>query len=287
MTLVHLPKGHKSLESFLCSLELGVGSSEQNYLDCAPLDTLSLTDTVNRSSGRGSKTASLMTPQYSEILESSSKEVMRKPTLDTLTLSAPASLDPVSHSAQQESALEMTTPAICGPQQSTSSAWYDRSTHSWRTFQGSFLADTLEPFSETWPKAGMMRDGVFYPQPKWERRISAIGSGLWGTPRNSDGMKRALRDPESIGNPRGRLEDQVAIAERWPTPSLTKSGRMDEWGGSGARKLAAKNATPQELGGKLNPLWVEWLMGWPIGWTGLEPSEMGRYRRWLQQFGGS
>ena len=24
-------------------------------------------------------------------------------------------------------------------------------------------------------------------------------------------------------------------------------------------------------GGKLNPTWVEWLMGWPLGWTDLKP----------------
>jgi hypothetical protein len=24
------------------------------------------------------------------------------------------------------------------------------------------------------------------------------------------------------------------------------------------------------VGGKLNPQWVEWLMGYPIGWTDLE-----------------
>ena len=27
-------------------------------------------------------------------------------------------------------------------------------------------------------------------------------------------------------------------------------------------------------GGRLNPEWVEWLMGWPIGWTACEPVEM-------------
>ena len=26
--------------------------------------------------------------------------------------------------------------------------------------------------------------------------------------------------------------------------------------------------------GKLNPMWVEWLMGWPLGWTDLKPLEM-------------
>lgn len=35
--------------------------------------------------------------------------------------------------------------------------------------------------------------------------------------------------------------------------------------------------------GQLNPEWVEWLMGWPIGWTDLKPLEMARFREWQQQ----
>jgi hypothetical protein len=38
-------------------------------------------------------------------------------------------------------------------------------------------------------------------------------------------------------------------------------------------------------GGQLNPEWVEWLMGWPIGWTALNPLGMDRFREWLQQHG--
>lgn len=34
---------------------------------------------------------------------------------------------------------------------------------------------------------------------------------------------------------------------------------------------------------RLNPEWVEWLMGWPIGHTGLKPLETGRYLEWLRQ----
>jgi hypothetical protein len=37
---------------------------------------------------------------------------------------------------------------------------------------------------------------------------------------------------------------------------------------------------------RLNPDWVEWLMGWPIGQTALKPLETGKYREWLQQHGG-
>lgn len=31
--------------------------------------------------------------------------------------------------------------------------------------------------------------------------------------------------------------------------------------------------------GSLNPAWIEWLMGFPIGHTALEPSEMPSYRK--------
>lgn len=63
----------------------------------------------------------------------------------------------------------------------------------------------------------------------------------WGTPRASSGMTSRLRDPARIRAADGRLEDQVAIAEGRP-------------------------------GGWLNPEWVEWLMGFPAGWTPSTPA---------------
>lgn len=35
-------------------------------------------------------------------------------------------------------------------------------------------------------------------------------------------------------------------------------------------------------GGKLNPDWVEWLMGWPIGWTASKPLATDRFQSWQQ-----
>ena len=43
---------------------------------------------------------------------------------------------------------------------------------------------------------------------------------------------------------------------------------------------------PEFRGGKLNPRWVEWLMGVPIGWLALEPLGMASYRQWWQSFCG-
>lgn len=39
--------------------------------------------------------------------------------------------------------------------------------------------------------------------------------------------------------------------------------------------------------GKPSPTNHEWLMGWPIGWTGLKPLETARFQSWLQQHGAS
>tara|TARA_R110002020_G_scaffold222805_1_gene431723 strand:+ start:216 stop:917 length:702 start_codon:yes stop_codon:yes gene_type:complete len=46
------------------------------------------------------------------------------------------------------------------------------------------------------------------------------------------------------------------------------------------RRLFAQGCT----GGQLNPDWVEWLMGWPIGWTSMEPLNRGRFRAWQRAF---
>ena len=39
------------------------------------------------------------------------------------------------------------------------------------------------------------------------------------------------------------------------------------------------------LGGKINPEFAEWMMGWPIGWTALSELAMGRFQLWLQLHG--
>lgn len=35
--------------------------------------------------------------------------------------------------------------------------------------------------------------------------------------------------------------------------------------------------------GKLNPTWVEWLMGWPSGHTELKPLGTGKFQEFMQQ----
>ena len=275
------------------------------------------TTTASGSLLHASETDTCPTRQYTAISAHSSVRGTPDDIEAWLTSLPPAS--PANRSALPESGSERTTPATCGPQQSSASAWYDPDSACWRTFQASFLLDTLEPFSETWPRAGMMRGGVFYPQPKWEHRIEGIDSGLWPAPR---------KDAISNSRPNGRggrcLSEEVLIAEglrergeyRWPTPNRWDAQRgpdvRDRPGSGGPNLLSAVLSTPKardwrtgmiervearrdaglpvdlndQVGGQLNPTWVEWLMGWPIGWTDLRPLAMDKFRQWLRQFGG-
>ena len=39
------------------------------------------------------------------------------------------------------------------------------------------------------------------------------------------------------------------------------------------------------VGGALNPVWIEWLMGFPLGWTDLQPLATDKFRQWLHSHG--
>ena len=54
----------------------------------------------------------------------------------------------------------------------------------------------------------------------------------------------------------------------WPTP---RASARDNCGGSNARRKAYRNGT--YIGRNANPNVSEWLMGFPMGWTALPPSE--------------
>ena len=47
------------------------------------------------------------------------------------------------------------------------------------------------------------------------------------------------------------------------------------------------DTSPYSTGGALNPMWVEWLMGWPIGWTDLKPLGTDKFQQWLRSHGKS
>ncbi len=95
---------------------------------------------------------------------------------------------------------------------------------------------------------------------------SSLGSrqGLsWATPaaRDTQGQRGAAANARK-GNPLDTLPNQMA---QWGTPTA-----RDHKSGRGNEDRQYKELTPmveRQQSGKLNPRWVETLMGLPIGWT--------------------
>jgi hypothetical protein len=61
------------------------------------------------------------------------------------------------------------------------------------------------------------------------------------------------------------------------------------WKDSGSPSEYKRNEVPlaAQVGGQLNPTWVEKLMGWPENWTALNPMLDDKYVSWFQGFAGT
>jgi hypothetical protein len=138
-----------------------------------------------------------------------------------------------SLSAKQANDEAKTTQDTCGRGSEKRLASYDPDTQSWKMYGDTSLWG--EPQSlESLPLSGMTQSGVLYQQPAWEPITGEIESSLWPTPTASDSWTLTL-----------------------------KSSQIKE----GSRHSVT---LPVAAGGQLNPTWVEWLMGFPTGWTDLE-----------------
>ena len=149
---------------------------------------------------------------------------------------------------------------------------------SWlKTSQGYSQANldgSLERFSETWPRSGMTRSGIAYLRQPSAPLTGGIESGLWPTPcaqeDNKSPAAHMAMKARMKGGPRYTVTSLQVAAKVWPTPSA----EMDSGGHRGSLDTlhsAIKAEHPNN--GGLNPTWVEWLMGYPIGWTVCEAWE--------------
>ena len=166
----------------------------------------------------------------------------------------------------------------CGLSSLGSFAKWDHDTLSWKTSQLSLLGGSVS-FSETWPNAGMMQSGTVYQRHRSAPRTLETGSLSWPTPLAGDGTKdgtRSLARVVQTGHPKGRLDGKLRNGRSWPTPTARdwRSGKSsDERFAQNSRPLSEHVEREVTNGGRLNPTWVEWLMGFPLGWTDLDASE--------------
>ena len=195
---------------------------------------------------------------------------------------------PVRTFPQQEKEQEsMEKPLECGEKWRGSFTKYDLDTSSWKTHQCSLLGD-LDEFLETWPQWGLMRNGECWEQKTLVQHIRGIESGslVWiGTPT-------ATMSKRSETFLKGRIPTPAEFVQKWPTPKCQDSRhaisrhldqKQKQWKGN-LGELIMSLEKPN-TGGRLNPTWVEWLMGWPLEWTDLKPLEMDKFHCVQQQHG--
>ena len=163
----------------------------------------------------------------------------------------------------------------CGQSAPVCLGSFDPNTPSLKTSQTCLMENGelgLSEFSGTFPRSGMMRSGTVYQLPNLARTTTEIGSGLWPTPDtrgfSNEGSvlgiaKKARTQKEFKG-----MTHRVGKKRReafWPTPTAHNAKE-------GAYPSEYERNTPTlsaQAGGKLNPMWVEWLMGFPPGHTDL------------------
>ena len=159
-------------------------------------------------------------------------------------------------------------------------AYFDQESSSWKTFQVSLLQEWVK-FSETWPRAGMMRNGILYRLLPLELRISEKESSSWPTPdcqsyRDGRVVRKEMKGKHSMS-----LHHAVQM---WPTPTTPRPHDNEKTVGKYLESQNQKDLTEAVAkdGGQLNPMWVEWLMGFPQGWTVLSVSETPSFRKSLK-----
>ena len=169
----------------------------------------------------------------------------------------------------------------CGEKWHGSFTRYDPDSSLWRTHQCSLLGD-LEPFSETWPRWGLMRSGECWEQQMLALHTSETESGLWPTPRSCSAMAATITPENSWAWNRFLNLETVVGRRMFPTPTAHNAKETN----APSEALRNEPTLASRVGGKLNPMWVEWLMGWPLGWTDLKPLETDKFQRWLDEHGG-
>ena len=126
----------------------------------------------------------------------------------------------------------------------------------------------------TWKRSATPSSRSVYRLVPSMLRIKDRECGSWPTPDardcHAEGFEAGKRRLEKYGT----VGLQTAV-KMWPTPSVTTTGGPTGLGGgSGNRKKLQALGLAKMATGALNPRWVEWLMGYPDGWTDLEDSAM-------------
>jgi len=152
--------------------------------------------------------------------------------------------------------------------------------------------DTLPPKSEKalLREATVVRPGRSKPA---NLRDQVSNMKIWPTPTTMDTITRSQESYLRVQNrpKQGKNLTKLADIIHWPTPQASDHrdrGNMSNPSVQRRVEIGKQISLSQSVdpsSGQLNPMWVEWLMGWPLGWTDLKPLEMDKSPSALQPHG--
>ena len=168
------------------------------------------------------------------------------------------------------------TPSGSGPRLPSAFARWDQASCSWRTSQGSLLEAAWGTSLVHWTPSGSMRNGCSFEQMPWEPRTngSVSSSSLWPTPTCLDARASgAAKYSTQSGRHPGTTLTALAVREHrdyFRPPLGTNLHGKSFW-------QSTRSDHPF-----LNPVFVEWLMGWPDGWITGAPNCVSWEMAWSQ-----
>lgn len=136
---------------------------------------------------------------------------------------------------------------VCGEKVYEPFAYFDQESYSWKTWQRC-LIEGWATFSGTWPRAGIVRNGIAYQRRPLVPITNGTGLSLWPTARKEMGSHMICWKRAKSGEHRSNLEDFIA------------------W-------LWLREPNEKIRGLNTNPDWLEWYLGFPIRFSVLKPSE--------------
>ena len=152
------------------------------------------------------------------------------------------------------------------------------SSYSLKTYP-QLLQEGESAFLGNLPRWGMTVDGVLYPLLPAELPTKETGSSYLPTPTTMDSLPpRSIEAQQRVFQTHRKGRTAPCNLREWIHPEMWPTPRAQD---AGTAPSEARRNTPsipclvyQTTGKKLNPLFVEWMMGYPEGWTELSPWAM-------------
>lgn len=151
------------------------------------------------------------------------------------------------------------------------------------------------PFIYSWPGApkknpacGMLQGSHLLPLTMGTMGVRKVAQGsLLPTLTCGDSRASGNRPEDNLWSLSDRLGVTKKASRLRQLPTLTATDWKSPWEGEGLEKALGKRSKPlrdmlplHTPGKFINPVWGEWFMGWPMGWTALEGSMGEDVLRW-------